>query len=152
MNIEIDVRGGERTWQEEEIRRLALHALDHMNVPDNAEVSISLVDLDEIHALNKEYRGVDNYTDVLSFECDDPFDETLAEEESIEVGDVVIALDAVAEQCEQFNTTFEEEASLMLVHSILHLLGYDHMEDEERKVMESLEKEILESYGLFGIR
>ncbi|MGI6032824.1 MAG: rRNA maturation RNase YbeY [Coriobacteriales bacterium] len=152
MNIEIDVRGGTRTWDEDAIRALSEHALRHMGVPDTCELSISLVDLDEIHELNREYRGIDSYTDVLSFPLDDPFDEALADEDSIEIGDVVIAPDAVDEQRAQFGTSFEEEASLMLVHSILHLLGYDHQSDEERAQMEALEKEILDSYGITGVR
>ena len=71
---------------------------------------------------------------------------------SLEVGDVVIAPDVVDAQREMYGTTFEQEASLMLVHSILHLLGYDHIEDDEAEVMEAKEKEILDAYGLTGIR
>ncbi|MGN0060472.1 MAG: rRNA maturation RNase YbeY, partial [Coriobacteriales bacterium] len=70
----------------------------------------------------------------------------------IEIGDVVIALDVVDGQRAQFGTSLEQEASLMLVHSILHLLGYDHIEDDEAEVMEAKEKEILDAYGLTGIR
>lgn len=151
MEVTIDVRGGEKSWDPAAIEKLALFALEHMEVPQECEVSISLVDAEEIHELNREYRGVDRPTDVLSFECDSPWDE-YAEGEIIEIGDVVIATDIVDEQREKFGLSFEEEASLMLVHSLLHLLGYDHMEDDERREMEALEKEILDSYGLTGIR
>lgn len=151
MDVSIDVRGGNAAWDEDGIERLTRFALERMNVSDNCEVSISLVSVDEIRELNREYRGKDAPTDVLSFECDSPWDAELANE-CIELGDVVIALDVVDEQRAQFGTTLEQEASLMLVHSLLHLLGYDHMTDEDAREMETLEKRILDAYGLTGIR
>lgn len=151
MNVSIDRRGGDIAWDDGQIRRLALFTLEHMEVPEACEVSISLVSVDEIHELNRTYRGIDRPTDVLSFECDDPWAAPEADE-PIEIGDVVIATDVVAEQCAQFGTTFEQEASLMLVHSILHLLGYDHMQPDDAREMEALEKEVLDSYGMTGIR
>lgn len=151
MKVAIDSRGGNVAWDAVEIERLALFTMQHMGVPDACEVSISLVDIDEIHRLNEEYRGVDRPTDVLSFECDSPWDAD-GSEESIQIGDVVICTDVVDEQRSRFNTSFEQEASLMLVHSLLHLMGYDHIEDEEAEVMEAKEKEILDAYGLKGIR
>lgn len=151
MRVAIDARGGDVAWDAAEIERLALFAMEHMGVPDVCEVSISLVDIDEIHRLNEEYRGVDRPTDVLSFECDSPWDAD-GSEECIQIGDVVICTDVVDEQRSKFNTSFEQEASLMLVHSLLHLMGYDHIEDEEAEVMEAKEKEILDAYGLKGIR
>ena len=151
MQVNIDVRGGERTWDTEAITKLALFALQHMKVPQGCEVSVSLVSVNEIHELNRTYRGIDRPTDVLSFECDSPW-EADEDAELIEVGDVVIAPDVVDAQREKYGTTFEQEASLMLVHSILHLLGYDHIEDDDAEVMEAKEKEILDAYGLTGIR
>ena len=151
MVITIDRRGGEASWDDESIERLAAFTLAHMKAPDACEVSISLVDVDEIHELNRTYRGIDKPTDVLSFECDDPWG-AYEEGEPIQIGDVVIALDVVDEQRAQFATSFEQEASLMLVHSLLHLLGYDHVDEDEALEMETLEKEILDAYGLTGIR
>jgi len=151
VNVSVDVRGGDVPWSVDDIEKLALFALEHMGVPQGCEVSISLVDAHEIQELNSEYRGIDTPTDVLSFECDSPWDD-YAEGEVIEVGDVVMCTDVIDEQRAQFNTSFEQEASLMLVHSILHLLGYDHMEPDEREEMEAFEKEILDAYGLVGIR
>lgn len=152
MEVVIDARGGSVAWDEDAIRRLALFTLERMQAPQGCEVSISLVSEDEIHALNREYRGIDKPTDVLSFECDSPWDEELQGEGCIEIGDVVIAPDVVDAQRAQFGTSFEQEASLMLVHSLLHLLGYDHMEPAEADEMEALEKEILDAYGMTGIR
>ena len=151
MEVRIDVRGGEKQWDAESIERLSLFTLEYMEAPQSCEVSISLVSESEIHELNREYRGVDRPTDVLSFECDNPWEEYAADE-PIEIGDVVIALDVVDEQRGKFGTSFEQEASLMLVHSLLHLLGYDHIEEDEATEMEALEKEILDAYGLTGIR
>lgn len=124
MEVRIDVRGGEKAWDSEAIERLAIFTLEYMEVPQSCEVSISLVSEDEIHELNRDYRGIDRPTDVLSFECDSPWGE-YAEGEPVEIGDVVIATDVVDAQREKFGTSFEQEASLMLVHSLLHLLGYD---------------------------
>ena len=151
MKVSIDVRGGNVSWDAGSIEKLALFALSHMGVPDACEVSISLVSTEEIHELNRTYRDIDRPTDVLSFECDSPWEDH-EDGEPIEIGDVVIAPDVVDAQRAQFGTTFEQEASLMLVHSLLHLLGYDHMEEAEAEVMEAKEKEILDAYGLTGIR
>lgn len=151
MKVSIDVRGGRKGWEPASIEKLSLFALEHMGVPERCELSVSLVGTEEIHELNREYRGVDRPTDVLSFECESPWD-ALDSAEPIELGDVVIAPDVVDEQRARFNTSFEQEASLMLVHSILHLLGYDHIDDDEAELMEAKEKEILDAYGLEGIR
>lgn len=151
MLVSIDKRGGTLDLNNEDIEKLALFTMQHMQVPENCEVSISLVSVDEIRELNRTYRNIDAPTDVLSFECDDPWD-TTNNDNPIEIGDVVISLDIVDEQRAQFKTTLEEEASLMLVHSLLHLLGYDHMEECEAIKMEAFEKEILDAYGLSGIR
>ena len=126
-------------------------ALRHMQCPDNCEVSVSFVDEEEIQALNDEYRGVCSVTDVLSFPCDDPYEADPAEE-LIELGDIVICPSVIDEQRHEFGTSFAQEASLMTVHSVLHLLGYDHMEPEEREEMEAFEKEILEAWGIRGLR
>ena len=151
MKVNIDIRGGVRSWDRASIEKLAMYALRYMNVPHSCEVSISLVDAEEIQELNRQYRGIDAPTDVLSFECDSPWGD-YEPDEIIEIGDVVISCDIVDGQRAKFGTTFEQEASLMLVHSILHLLGYDHIEEQEALEMEALEKEILDSYGMTGVR
>ncbi len=151
MIINIDIRGGSKTWDIEKIQDLASFALNYAHAPQNSELSVSLVDIDEIHSLNKEYRGIDRPTDVLSFECDS-IDEELPEDETLTLGDIIIACDIVDSQREQFGTSFDEEMSLMLVHGCLHVLGYDHIEEDEAEIMEGLEKEILEAYGICGVR
>ena len=174
MRIDIDVRGGHPAIDEEHVRKLAAFALTHMGVADTAELSVSVVDPHEIQELNAAWRGRDTTTDVLSFPCDDAFgagedacgdeadgkgedDDTAFAADSapaapLELGDVVICPDVIDEQRAAFSTSFSEELSLMLVHSILHLLGYDHETPAERSAMEQREKEILDAFGLPGLR
>ncbi len=105
-------------------------SLKYEDFPDKCEVSITLVDNEEIHALNREYRGVDRPTDVLSFPI---FDEDDMGGKTI-LGDIVLSLERAREQAEEFGHSFEREAAFLTVHSMLHLLGYDH---EEGKAQES---------------
>lgn len=110
------------------------------------EVSISFVDKDEIHRLNKEYRGVDRPTDVLSFPMDEDF---FIEGVDTMLGDIVICMDIAKEQAEDFGHSLDREIMYLTAHSCLHLLGYDHMEQEEKLAMRSREKEVMKSLGVF---
>ena len=112
----------------------------------NMEVSLTFVDGQEIKALNRDYRGVDSVTDVLSFPMIEDFNDTI--EEEILLGDVVINMDRVKEQAEEYGHSLEREATYLFVHSICHLLGYDHMEPDEAKVMEAKQEEILTKLGI----
>ena len=115
---------------------------------ENVEVSLSIVDEDQIHKLNKEYRNVDRKTDVLSF----PMDEKAYDDEGnpiILLGDIVICLDVAKDQAIDFGHSFEREIMYLICHSTLHLLGYDHIEDEDKKVMRAKEKEIMKNLGVF---
>ena len=112
------------------------------------EISVTFVDLDEIHELNKQYRGVDRPTDVLSFPQFDDLEEELPEVGEICLGDVVICEQKAREQAEEFGHSFERELVYLFTHSVLHLLGYDHMEDDEKKVMRTREEEIMKHIGL----
>lgn len=107
------------------------------------EVSVSFVDDEEMRGLNRTWREIDAPTDVLSFECDSPFDEDIPADESIELGDVILAPGVIAAQAADFGATPAEECRLMLVHGLLHLLGYDHLDDEEAAAMEAREEAIL---------
>ncbi|WP_297281914.1 rRNA maturation RNase YbeY [uncultured Anaerococcus sp.] len=110
------------------------------------EVSISFVDKDEIHRLNKEYRGVDRPTDVLSFPMDEDF---FIEGVDTMLGDIVICMDIAKEQADDFGHSLDREIMYLTAHSCLHLLGYDHMEQEEKLAMRSREKEVMKSLGVF---
>ena len=162
MNIDIDNRQTKFNISEQDLCKLARHVLSYMKLPDCAELSLSFVGEQEIQKLNAEYRSTNTVTDVLSFPCDIENLEQLevvvgksakqGVSQTIELGDVVICPAVIDEQRHEFNTSFNEELSLMLVHSILHLLGFDHIKEDDRKIMQKKEKEILESYGLVGLR
>lgn len=121
-----------------------MHNLDKKR----CEISVTFVDLDEIHELNKQYRGVDKPTDVLSFPQFDDLEEEIPEVCEICLGDVVICEQKAREQAEEFGHSFERELVYLFTHSVLHLLGYDHMEDNEKKAMREREEEIMKQIGL----
>ena len=114
---------------------------------ERSEISVTFVDKEEIHELNNQYRGVDSPTDVLSFPQFDDFDD-LPEEGDICLGDVVICTDKAKEQAEEFGHTFEREIIYLFVHSILHLLGYDHMDEDEKALMRRQEEIVMEHLGI----
>ena len=114
---------------------------------ERSEISVTFVPLEEIHELNREYRQVDSPTDVLSFPQFDDLDE-LPEEGEIMLGDVVICSDRAKEQAEEFGHSFEREIIYLFVHSVLHLLGYDHMDEDEKRIMRRREEEVMERIGL----
>ena len=122
---------------------------------EDVEISLSFVSLDEIHELNRMYRNVDRPTDVLSF----PMFESLEELEeacrvgreegmTISLGDVVICMDKIRQQAEEFSHSQERETAYLFTHSVLHLLGYDHESEEEKKLMRQREEEVMEIIGL----
>ena len=127
----------------EEIEDAVACTMAHEGITRPVEVSVSFVDDEEMRGLNRAWRDIDAPTDVLSFECDSPFDEDIPENEPVELGDVILAPGVIAAQAPQFDATPAEECRLMLVHGLLHLLGYDHLDDEEAAAMEEREAEIL---------
>lgn len=114
---------------------------------DRAEISLTMVSPEEIRELNRDYRDVDSVTDVLSFP---QFErkEDLPEEGEICLGDVVICEDKVREQAAEYGHSYEREFTYLFVHSLLHLLGYDHMNDEEKVVMRNREEEVMNRLDL----
>lgn len=147
-DIELDIP------YEDIVRQMVVAALDYENCPYEAEVSVTVVDDKEIQEINKTYRNIDKATDVLSFPMYqyekaadfDNLDDSAFNPESGELllGDIVISAEKVTAQAKEYGHSKEREFAFLLVHSMLHLLGYDHMEEEERLVMESKQKEILE--------
>lgn len=116
-----------------------------MDLNSNYEVSVTLVDGKTIRELNREYRGVDKVTDVLSFPLD--FGSEL-DMPITPLGDVVINLEKIKEQAEEFGHSEMRELSYLTVHSLLHLLGFDHIADEDRKDMREKEKEIMKALDI----
>ena len=123
------------------IQRAISAALREEKVPDDCEVSVLLTDNEGIHELNRDYRGVDRPTDVLSFPANElspgEFDADLCERDPetgrVFLGDMAIALEKCEAQAEEFGHSFERELMYLTVHSTLHLLGYDHVDEAEMK-------------------
>lgn len=139
------------------IRNVLEFAGSYIHLADNTEMSVTLVNNDEIHQINKKYRGVDRATDVISFaieddDDDDDFpivmDEELKESIPENIGDIFVSVDKVAEQADYLGHSFERELGFLCVHGFLHLNGYDHMKKADADVMFPLQKEILNAYGL----
>lgn len=133
---------------------------EEMNIP--YQISLLFVDNEEIRSINKETRGIDKATDVLSFPMLDypkdkvfkdvykniKFNEIYLDGDELVLGDMVLSLEMAREQSLEYNHSFNREVCYLVVHSILHLLGYDHMEDEEKKIMRKREEEILGSLNI----
>lgn len=137
--------------QIELIEQLLQHAAKEENVRDGAEVSITFVDNEKIHEINRDYRGKDQPTDVISFAL-----EEMGEEE-IEIvgadlppvlGDIIISVPKAREQAEEYGHSFMRELGFLVVHGFLHLLGYDHETEEEEKVMFAKQEQLLQQFGL----
>lgn len=108
------------------------------------EVSISLVDNSEIKDLNRDYRGVDRETDVLSFPLDDDFGMDLPL-----LGDIIISVEMAIKQAEEYGHSVERELAYLTAHSMFHLMGYDHMDEAEKQVMRNKEKLVMNNLGIF---
>ncbi|MBS5603262.1 MAG: rRNA maturation RNase YbeY [Enterocloster asparagiformis] len=145
---------------EEIIRDVVNESLDYEECPYEAEVNVILTDNQAIQEINREHRQIDAPTDVLSFpmvdyEAPSDFDHV---EDAVEdyfnpetgelmLGDIVISVDKVEEQAEKYGHSQTRELAFLVAHSMLHLCGYDHMEEEERLLMEARQNEILERRG-----
>lgn len=117
---------------------------------EDAEVSLTLVDNVRIHELNREYRGVDRPTDVLSFalmEAHEDEPEIIGFEDEA-LGDIIISVERAREQAEEYGHSLEREMVYLAVHGVLHLLGYDHEHDEEKSEMRAEEEKIMKLLGL----
>ena len=108
--------------------------------------NVIIVDNEYTHKLNKEYRGIDRPTDVISFALEDS--EDIKYEDFRLLGDIYISIDKAKEQAEEYGHSFKREICFLAVHGLLHLLGYDHMEKEEEKIMFSKQELILNEAGI----
>ncbi len=142
-------------------RKVIEAAIEQEAFPFEAEVNLTFVDNDSIHTINKEYRQIDRPTDVLSFPLidyeaagdfstiesnDDNFNPDTGE---ALLGDIVLSVEKVLEQAESYGHSVEREFSFLILHSMLHLFGYDHMTEEEAAVMFGKQEEILNTLGIF---
>ena len=131
------------------VRRCCNAVLRMENFPYPAEISVTFVNNKQIHELNRQYRDRDMPTDVLSF----PMGENGVYDENHDtgakiLGDIVISKEKVLSQAEEFGHSALREYAFLIAHSVLHLIGYDHMQDEERQIMERKQKEIMERLNI----
>lgn len=112
---------------------------------ENVEFNIIFVDINKIHEINKTYRGIDRPTDVISFALEDNMDIKL---DHRLLGDIYICVEKAHEQAIEYKHSYLRELSFLMIHGLLHLLGYDHMEPEEEKIMFSKQEDILNEYGI----
>ena len=162
MTIEIEYEAEKKLDlpYEKIIRDVIEEAMDYEGCPYEAEVSVVLTDNPSIQEINRDYRQIDCPTDVLSFPMVDyerPADFCGLEEQAedyfnpetgeLMLGDIIVSVDKVEEQAEKYGHSQARELAFLVAHSMLHLFGYDHMEEEERLVMERKQAEILERRG-----
>lgn len=124
---------------------LTKYMVKYMNVK-NALFNVIIVDNKRIHEINKEYRGIDRETDVISFALEDDQDIVIPNIRFL--GDIYISIDKARMQANEYGHTLKRELSFLTVHGFLHLLGYDHMKKSEEEIMFKLQEEILDSYGI----
>ncbi|KEI00962.1 rRNA maturation RNase YbeY [Clostridium botulinum] len=146
----------------ETIKEIITYTLKEEEVKVNTEVSVIFIDNSTIKEINKETRDIDQVTDVLSFPMldypegkiyietykDYEFDASYLDEGELVLGDIVLSLERAEEQSKDFGHSFLREVCYLTVHSVLHLLGYDHMEEEDKVRMRKREEEILEKFSI----
>ena len=112
---------------------------------DNVEFDVIFVDSNTIHDINKTYRNVDRVTDVISFALED--NKTIELDHRL-LGDIYICVERAEEQAKEYGHSFLRELAFLTIHGLLHLLGYDHMEKEEEKIMFQKQEDILNEFGI----
>jgi probable rRNA maturation factor len=141
-----------------EIDDLLQFAADYLKLAADTEMSVTFMDNAAIQVINRDYRGKDAPTDVISFAIEDEgedempiiIDEEDAEEFAMPrtLGDIMISTERAAEQAKDYGHSYDRELGFLAVHGFLHINGYDHMNPDDEKVMFGLQKEILDAYGL----
>ncbi len=134
------------------LERLGLFVLEQQAADPDAELSVALVDEQEMRRLNERYTGEEGPTDVLAFPLAEDEREGSERESdgSVLLGDVILCPSVAARDARDYSTTLERELSLLLVHGTLHLLGYDHADDEEARAMRDREAALLEAFESGG--
>lgn len=143
-NIEV-FNQTEKEFNNEEIINILNYACKKEKI-NNIECNVILVGDEFIHQMNKEYRGIDRATDVISFALEDEKKSIVKYDKRI-LGDIYISLDTALRQAEENNQTFAAEVIFLSVHGFFHLLGYDHMQKDEEEIMFRKQREVIESYA-----
>ena len=135
----------------ETLERVCLKSLQYEEFNEDCEISLSIVTNDEIHDINKQFRNIDSPTDVLSFPqltFEEGEEADVNENGEIVLGDIIISIDRAKEQAEEYGHSLKRELAFLSVHSMLHLMGYDHMVPDEEEDMFRRQKEILIEAGI----
>lgn len=135
----------------ETLEKVCLKSLQYEEFNEDCEISLSIVTNDEIHDINKQFRNIDSPTDVLSFPqltFEKGEEADVNENGEIVLGDIIISIDRAKEQAEEYGHSLKRELAFLSVHSMLHLMGYDHMVPEEEEDMFRRQKEILIEAGI----
>ena len=159
MNIVTDIVNEQEKIEigeaiEDIIGNVILRTLEREDFSEDCYVAVTITDNESIWSINFEQRGIDSATDVLSFPVLEFEDGELMAgvgdyfEDKLILGDIVISAERAKEQSEQFGHSFEREVGYLTCHSVLHLLGYDHENDDEREIMRQKEEEALETLSL----
>jgi probable rRNA maturation factor len=154
MNLEIDFLDETNKLSESDrelVQSLLDYAAGEENVETASELTVSFVTNERIQEINKEYRDKDQPTDVISFALEElGEDETKIVGDGIPriLGDIIISVEKAKDQADEYGHSFSRELGFLALHGFLHLLGYDHMNDEDEKRMFGRQKEILDGYGL----
>ncbi|WP_010632215.1 rRNA maturation RNase YbeY [Sporolactobacillus vineae] len=155
MTLTVDMNDETKTLKEEQkqwVVRLLNHAADVLDLKGPIDCSVTFVNNPRIQDINREYRGINRPTDVISFALEEMAEgevPILPEDgEPRVLGDIIVSLEKAAEQADAYGHSFERELGFLVVHGLLHLLGYDHATPAEEKVMFGLQEKILSSYGL----
>ena len=144
--VEVFVQVGEDVKELETVEKVLYSALDKEKL-DNVSFNLIIVDNKYIHELNKTYRNIDRETDVITFALEDDDTVVNGSDERL-LGDIYISLDKAKSQAEEYGHTLLRELSFLAVHGFYHLLGYDHMTEEDEKVMFGKQREVLDDYGI----
>lgn len=152
--MQIDFQDHTKQLEEKDIdliERLLQLAAKKESIGKEVEISVNFVNNQEIREINRDYRQKDVPTDVISFAMQETVEgelEIIGEDIPLILGDIVISIDKAKEQAVEYNHSFQRELGFLAVHGFLHLLGYDHMNEEEEKIMFSRQEEILGEFGL----
>ena len=144
--IEVFVQVGEEIDELETVEKVLYSAMEKEKL-DNVSFNLIVVDNKYIHELNKTYRNIDRETDVITFALEDDDTVINGSDERV-LGDIYISLDKAKAQAKEYGHSLLRELSFLAVHGFYHLLGYDHMTEEDEKVMFGKQKEVLEEYGI----
>ena len=146
MNLIIANQTDEKIDMDQKLESVVKTVLESEGLSLDYEVSITFVSKDEIHRLNKEFRNVDRPTDVLSFPMDEDF---FIEGVDTMLGDIVISMDVAKDQAKDLGHSLDREIMYLTAHSMLHLLGYDHIDEDDKLLMRKREKEVMRILGVF---